>query len=124
MTRLLTFPDPHPLAPPHRAKALLFSDPRSQALLAHIERIAPSEASVLVVGDTGTGEELVARHIQAASRRAGPFLAVNCGAFADRLVESELFGHEAGAFTGAVQARAGWFEAAHGGTLFRDEIGE
>ena len=108
-----------------RARALVFHDPRSRAILPLIDRIAPSTANVLVVGETGTGKELVARYVHALSERADkPFLAVNCGAFSEALVEGELFGHERGAFTGAVAARAGWFEAANGGTLFLDEVGE
>jgi sigma-54 dependent transcriptional regulator len=82
-------------------------------------------ANVLITGETGTGKELVARHLHALSPRAkNPFLAVNCGAFSETLVESELFGHERGSFTGANVARAGWFEAAVGGSLFLDEIGD
>ncbi len=107
-----------------RAKALVFSDPVSAELLDYIERIAPSEAPVLIGGETGTGKELVARHIHHLSGRKGPFLAVNCGAISDQLAESELFGHEAGSFTGATGRREGWFEAANGGTLFLDEIGD
>jgi transcriptional regulator with PAS, ATPase and Fis domain len=107
-----------------RAKALVFNDPVSRKILDYIERIAPSEAPVLINGETGTGKELVARHIHLLSGRKGPFLAINCGAINDHLSESELFGHEAGAFTGAVGRREGWFEAAHGGTLFLDEIGD
>jgi len=123
--RLLTLPEsPAGGAPTIRAKALLFHDPRSAQLLDHVDRIARSDASVLVVGETGTGKELIARHIHAESGRRGPFVAVNCGAFAESLIDAELFGHEAGAFTGATQARAGWFEAAQGGTLFLDEIGD
>jgi len=106
------------------AKALVSSDPRSEQVLRRLERLAPSEASVLIVGDTGTGKELAARYLHERSRRSGPFVAVNCAAFNENLIESELFGHEAGAFTGAAQARAGWFEAANGGTLFLDEIGD
>jgi sigma-54-specific transcriptional regulator len=107
-----------------RAKALLFDDPSSAGLLEHVERIARSEASVLIIGETGTGKELIARHLHAQSGRSGPFLAVNCGAFSESLIDAELFGHESGAFTGASQARAGWFESAQGGTLFLDEIGD
>lgn len=107
-----------------RAKALVFSDPISATLLKYIERIAPSDAPVLIGGETGTGKELVARHIHLLSGRKGPFLAVNCGAISDQLAESELFGHEAGSFTGAVGKREGWFEAANEGTLFLDEIGD
>jgi len=79
---------------------------------------------VLIGGETGTGKELVARHIHHLSGRKGPFLSVNCGAISDQLAESELFGHEAGSFTGAIGKREGWFEAANGGTLFLDEIGD
>jgi sigma-54-specific transcriptional regulator len=107
-----------------RAKALLFHDPRSSALLQQVERIARSDATVLIIGETGTGKELIARHIHTQSERSGPFIAVNCGAFSESLIDAELFGHETGAFTGASQARAGWFEAANGGTLFLDEIGD
>ena len=108
-----------------RAKALVFEDPLSRALLARIERIAPSDAPVLITGETGTGKELVARQVHALSSRAArPFVALNAGAFSESLAESELFGHEKGAFTGAHGAKAGWFEAADGGTLFLDEIGD
>jgi len=107
-----------------RAKAMLFHDPRSCELLQQVERIARSDATTLIIGETGTGKELVARHIHNQSERRGPFVAVNCGAFSETLIDAELFGHEAGAFTGATQARSGWFEAANGGTLFLDEIGD
>lgn len=107
-----------------RAKALVFHDPASRAILDYIERIGPSEAPVLINGETGTGKELIARHTHLLSGRKGPFLAVNCGAINDQLSESELFGHEAGAFTGSTGRREGWFEAADGGTLFLDEIGD
>ncbi len=111
--------------PTLRAKALVFEAPESRAVLSRIERIAPSEATVLVTGETGSGKEIIARHIHQLSRRAaGPFVAVNCGALSENLVESELFGHERGAFTGALQSKAGWFEVANGGTLFLDEIGD
>ncbi|MDB5802099.1 MAG: Fis family transcriptional regulator [Rhodocyclales bacterium] len=122
--KLLSFPDPSPHATSIRAKALVFSDPRSVALLHHIELIGCSDVSVLIQGETGTGKELVARHVHEHSGRKGPFVAVNCGAFSENLIEAELFGHEAGAFTGAQGARPGWFEAANGGTLFLDEIGD
>ncbi len=122
--RLVAFPGSGDAKTSPKAKALVFCDPRSELLLRQIERLAPTDASVLLVGETGTGKELIARHIHDHSRREGPFVAVNCGAFSDQLVEAELFGHEAGAFTGAQQARAGWFETASGGTLFLDEIGD
>ena len=124
MDKLLTFPDSAGMALSIRAKALLFHDPRSTALLAQVERIARSEATALIIGETGTGKELIARHIHNHSERKGPFIAVNCGAFSESLIDAELFGHETGAFTGATQARSGWFEAANGGTLFLDEIGD
>ncbi|MFZ4651968.1 MAG: sigma 54-interacting transcriptional regulator, partial [Rubrivivax sp.] len=121
---LLTLPAGPASALSIRAKAMLFEDPRSLRLLAEVERVARSEATVLMIGETGTGKELIARHIHRKSGRRGPFLAVNCGAFSESLIDAELFGHEAGAFTGAATARAGWFEAADGGTLFLDEIGD
>jgi len=122
--KLLTFPDTAGMTLSIRAKALLFHDPRSTALLTQVERIARSDATALIIGETGTGKELIARHIHNHSERKGPFVAVNCGAFSESLIDAELFGHEAGAFTGAAQARSGWFEAANGGTLFLDEIGD
>jgi len=123
--KLLTLPNSRTLTTSIRATAQVFEDPKSIALLSRIQQIAPSDANVLIIGETGTGKELIARHVHALSNRKGkPFVAVNCGAFSDTLVESELFGHEKGAFTGAFVAKAGWFEAANGGTLFLDEIGD
>ena len=123
--QLLTLPPSPALATSIRATAQVFEDPKSKALLQHLQQIAPSDASVLIIGETGTGKELIARHIHNLSaRKHQPFLAVNCGAFSESLVESELFGHEKGAFTGALGAKAGWFEEANGGTLFLDEIGD
>ncbi|WP_211324291.1 sigma-54 interaction domain-containing protein [Undibacterium pigrum] len=124
MNKLLTFPDNQNMILSIRAKAMMFNDPRSAALLQQVERIARSEATALIIGETGTGKELVARHIHNHSGRKGPFIAVNCGAFSETLIDAELFGHESGAFTGATQSRSGWFEAANGGTLFLDEIGD
>jgi aliphatic sulfonates family ABC transporter substrate-binding protein len=114
-----------PDAPEARARAFVFDDPLSLALLRRIGQVAPTDATVLVTGETGTGKELVARHVHDRSRRsAARFVAVNCGALTPSLIESELFGHEKGAFTGALASKPGWFEDAHGGTLFLDEIGD
>jgi sigma-54-specific transcriptional regulator len=122
---LLSFPVTPVVPFSPRASALVFEDVKSKALLERMHLIGPSSANVLVTGETGTGKELIARHVHKLSARAGgPFVAVNCGAFSESLVESELFGHERGSFTGATVARAGWFEAARGGTLFLDEIGD
>jgi sigma-54-specific transcriptional regulator len=118
-------PDPHALALSVRASCLVFEDPISKALLAQAQRVATSEATVLIIGETGTGKELIARHIhELSTRHAGPFVAFNCAAINESLMESELFGYERGAFTGAVGDKAGWFEAAKGGSLFLDEIGD
>lgn len=100
-------------------------DPASQAFQKILIRLAPTDATVLIIGETGTGKEVVARYLHRHSPRANaPFLAVNCGALTESLAESELFGHEKGAFSGATHTHQGWFEAAEGGTLLLDEIGE
>jgi transcriptional regulator with GAF, ATPase, and Fis domain len=114
---------PHPLWATGRAPA-----PRSEAML-HLERlidsIAPGTINVLVLGETGVGKELVAERVHRRSPRAGkPFLRLSCAAFSESLLESELFGYERGAFTGAVQSKPGLLETAHGGTIFLDEVGE
>ena len=124
MSKVLTLHDADVRAPTVRAKALVFEDPASRELLDRAACIAGSDATVLIIGETGTGKELLARHVHERSGRTGPFVAVNCGAFSEMLVEAEFFGHEAGAFTGAQQSRMGWFEAAQRGTLFLDEIGD
>jgi len=108
-----------------RATALVFEDPVSRRLLEQIERIAPSDATVLIIGETGTGKELVARHIHALSKRSkNIFGALNCAALSEHLIESELFGHEKGSFTGALTSKDGWFETADKGSLFLDEVGD
>ncbi|MBY0278630.1 sigma-54 dependent transcriptional regulator [Candidatus Binatia bacterium] len=105
--------------------AMVAESARSKELLDLVRRVAPSKATVLIQGESGTGKELVARLLHYWSDRVGqPFVAVNCKAFAEGVLESELFGHEKGAFTGAAATRAGCFERAQGGTLFLDEIGE
>ncbi|MFN8602716.1 MAG: sigma-54 dependent transcriptional regulator, partial [Candidatus Binatia bacterium] len=105
--------------------AMVAESARSKELLDLVRRVAPSKATVLIQGESGTGKELVARLLHYWSDRVGqPFVAVNCKAFAEGVLESELFGHEKGAFTGAAASRAGCFERAQGGTLFLDEIGE
>jgi two-component system, NtrC family, response regulator AtoC len=105
--------------------AIVGAAPAMQKLLTRLNAVAESDAPVLVTGESGTGKELVARRIHATSaRRAGPFVAVNCAAFPETLLEAELFGHERGAFTGAVKKREGRFKAADGGTLMLDEIAE
>ena len=101
------------------------SHPRLRAALRLAEKVAPTESTVLVTGESGTGKELVARAVHAGSKRAsGPFVAVNCAAIPESLLENELFGHEKGAYTGAGRREAGRFEQAEGGTLLLDEIGE
>ncbi len=105
--------------------ALILRDPIMQAAIRRAEQVARAEASVLIEGESGTGKEVVARHIHRRSRRAnGPFVALNCAAIPENLLESELFGHEKGAFSGALARRVGKFEAADGGTILLDEIGE
>jgi DNA-binding NtrC family response regulator len=107
------------------AAGFVAESPQSKQLVAMIRRAAPARSTALIEGESGTGKELVARMLHHWSKRAnGPFVAVNCKAFADGVVESELFGHEKGSFTGAIAARAGCFERASGGTLFLDEIAE
>jgi DNA-binding NtrC family response regulator len=104
---------------------LVGTSPPMREILTLIERIAPSNVSVLITGESGTGKELVARTLHGLSqRKSRPFVAVNCAAIPETLIESEIFGHEKGAFTGAVEKRAGCFELAAGGTLLLDEIGE
>jgi len=109
----------------YASTAIIAESPGMKAVITQIEALADTAATVLVTGESGTGKELVARALHVDSKRSeGPFVAVNCGAFAETLLESELFGHEKGSFTGAVGTYKGAFERADGGTLFLDEIGD
>jgi len=104
---------------------IIWASPAMERLMAQVERVAASETRVCLLGETGTGKELVARTLhEKSARRAGPFVTLNCAAVPAELIESELFGHEKGAFTGAAGRHVGKFEQAHGGTLFLDEIGD
>jgi two-component system response regulator HydG len=114
-----------PAEEPAEAGELLGGSEAMRRLRAELQRVAPTAATVLLTGESGTGKELAARRIHAESPRArGAFIALNCAAVPETLIESELFGHERGAFTGATAAKAGLFEAADGGTLLLDEIGD
>ena len=113
------------LAASGESHTLIARDPAMLAALRRAEQVAGAEASVLITGESGTGKEVLARHIHRKSRRsAGPFVALNCAAIPENLLESEMFGHEKGAFSGAAARRVGKFEAADGGTLLLDEISE
>jgi two-component system response regulator HydG len=103
---------------------LIGESPAMRAVYEQIERVARTDSAVLILGETGTGKELVAMSIHAASERAGQFVAVNCGSLSRELAASELFGHEKGSFTGAVRRHPGFFKRADGGTLFLDELAE
>ncbi len=118
-------PSSRPTPPGGAPAGLVVAEPQMQALYAELGRIAQGDISVLVLGETGAGKEVVARAVHDASRRKkGPFVAINCAAFPENLLESELFGHEKGAFTGATQGQRGLLESAEGGTVFLDELGE
>jgi formate hydrogenlyase transcriptional activator len=105
--------------------AIVGESPRLKSVLEQVALVAPTDATVLILGETGTGKELIARAIHKLSNRSSrPFIRVNCAAIPPSLIASELFGHEKGAFTGALQRRLGRFEAANGGTILLDEIGE
>src|SRR6201996_1115923 len=123
-------PDPELIAAVLAAVAdeshqLIFEDDAMGAVISLADQVAPSEASILITGESGTGKEVLARYVhQKSNRRDKPFISVNCAAIPEALLESELFGHEKGAFTGAVARRVGKFEEADGGTLLLDEISE
>jgi formate hydrogenlyase transcriptional activator len=112
-------------ANPRRFEQIIGSSPALEAVLEQVERVAPTDSTVLVLGETGTGKELIARAIHNLSSRCGrPFIKLNCAAIPFDLLESELFGHEKGAFTGAIAQKIGRFELADKGTLFLDELGD
>ncbi|WP_339529286.1 sigma 54-interacting transcriptional regulator [Pseudomonas mucidolens] len=121
---LLTFPDAEKSPLSIRAKALVFVDPRSRQLREDLENLAPRALPVLIRGETGTGKELLARHIHRGSDRGGLFVSVNCGAISPTYADAELFGYAAGSHGGSASSRAGWFGSANGGTLYLDEIGD
>ncbi|MFO8013118.1 MAG: sigma-54 dependent transcriptional regulator [Phycisphaerae bacterium] len=113
-----------PLAEP-RLRDFVSESPTMQAFMEMVHRVVPGQTALLILGETGVGKERLARAVHAEGPRAGgPFVAVNCGALPEALLESELFGHEEGAFTGATRTRRGAFELAHGGTIFLDEVGD
>jgi len=113
------------LTPPDLGSAFVGESPAFRQVMDVIERVAPTDSAVLITGETGTGKEMVAKLLHARSaRRHRPFVVVECAALQETLLQSELFGHERGAFTGADRAKPGLFEVAHGGTIFLDEIGE
>ena len=116
---------PVDVAPQPQLSDFISASPAMETFMSVVNRVVASDATLLVMGETGVGKERLARAIHAESpRSAGPFISVNCGALSETLLESELFGHEEGAFTGASRARRGYFELAHNGTVFLDEIGE
>lgn len=120
----LTFADSDKSPLSIRAKALVFVDPRSRQLRERAEMLAPGGQPLLILGETGTGKELLARYIHRQSERAGLFVAVSCAGISPQWGEAELFGHVGGAHVGAASSRAGWFGSANGGTLYLDEIAD
>lgn len=121
---LLTFPDAEKSPLSIRAKALVFIDPRSRQLRDRVELLATQPLPLLIEGETGTGKELLARHIHRASERPGLFVALSCSGLSSKHAQAELFGYAAGAYQGSASSRAGWFGSANNGTLYLDEIGD
>ncbi len=121
---LLTFPDAEKSPLSIRAKALVFIDPRSKQLRDQVEQLATQPLPLLIEGETGTGKELLARHIHRASERPGLFVALSCSGLSSKHAQAELFGYAAGAHQGTASSRAGWFGSANNGTLYLDEIGD
>jgi formate hydrogenlyase transcriptional activator len=125
MTTFDSFEPREPGSPPRRFEQLIGNCPALETVLEQVKRVAPTSSTVLIQGETGTGKELIARAIHNISSRCGrPFVKINCAAIPLDLLESELFGHEKGAFTGAIAQKLGRFELADKGTLFLDEIGD
>lgn len=121
---LLTFPDAEKSPLSIRAKALVFIDPRSKQLRDRVDQLAAQPLALLIEGETGTGKELLARHIHRASERPGLFVALSCSGLSNKHAQAELFGYVAGAYQGSPSSRAGWFGSANHGTLYLDEIGD
>jgi transcriptional regulator with AAA-type ATPase domain len=121
---LLTFPDAEKSPLSIRAKALVFIDPRSRQLRDQVEQLAPQSLPLLIEGETGTGKELLARHIHRASERPGLFVALSCSGLSSQHAQAELFGYAAGTYQGSASSRAGWFGSANHGTLYLDEIAD
>jgi len=115
--------DAEPIAKTNTSNVVIESD-SMKALYARLDLVAPSGLNLLILGETGVGKEVLAEAVHQRAERSGPFLALNCGALPESILEGELFGHEKGAFTGAVQSKAGLFETANNGTIFLDELGE
>src|ERR1700733_4169566 len=114
-----------PHVPPVATDPIVGDSERLKSMMQQVNLVAPTDSTVLVLGETGTGKELIARAIhQRSNRSSRAFIRVNCAAIPQSLIASELFGHEKGAFTGALQRRVGRFELAHEGTIFLDEVGE
>jgi DNA-binding NtrC family response regulator len=120
---LLTFPDAEK-APEHPRQGAGVRRSAFAATAQDLEQLAPRSISVLIRGETGSGKELLARHIHRASDRGGLFVSVNCGAISPTYADAELFGYAAGSYSGSASSRAGWFGSANGGTLYLDEIGD
>lgn len=124
LSGLLTFPETEKSPLSIRAKALVFIDPASRALREQLQQLAPQPLPVLIHGETGTGKELLARHVHQESARAGLFVSVSCGGLSPRFAQAELFGQSGSRAEVGVSSRAGWFGSAHGGTLYLDEVAD
>ncbi len=123
-TAILQLPTYSVVARPKELKGIISNDPEMERILQISKKVAETNSTILILGESGTGKEVIARAIHELSGCTGHFVPVNCGAIPDNLLESELFGHEKGAFTGAINSKPGRFHLAEGGTIFLDEIGE